>query len=368
MTPPLSPDGLRVLLDGEATLWEGRGLSLYDVGWSLGARGLRFELRAPDALHVFDLVAEDVPTRSARRFALQTPSGARPSGEAAALGGLVLDVVERSDAPAVFAPRPTAHTPFAHWEPAVLSEAGALSAWLSRDFDAYERLYSARPALVRSAREPRALSVWYPAPSNHRRPTTGAPHVLPRPLAERRVFREYIARLGFDIDGDASVRTAPLPTDFPRLVESLLGRAAPLIPVAHTLVGLSMSPEDWVASVLGGHLPISATGSLGARLYRRAPDRVVDLLPRTAGMLPHDVGLHLFVLHRVPRATLVDLLRPFMQSPPRGREARRLATFVEEDLTRTCQAIWGSIPTPAAFDDIFAKTLPSLRAQLARSV
>ncbi|MFO7564878.1 MAG: hypothetical protein R6X02_19695 [Enhygromyxa sp.] len=247
---------------------------------------------------------------------------------------------------------------------------------LRRDFDAYQRLYGARPEAVAVSVDGQpiaGISIHYPRPRNARVPNSASLYSTSLRIAHRRRMRRYFASLGYLFDEDAVLRTVPTPTTYARSIADRRERAA-IRPRLIAGVGASLRPIHWGALVRRNLLPVSVAPSWAVAVHQRTRELpLLDRIPCDVGMLPHDMGLHAAALHAVP-ATAWDELRELALARVRGRPLQvlagpwgllaRLAVFFEGPITTRCWKAWQEADEPEDFERCFAPHLRELLDEL----
>ncbi len=241
---------------------------------------------------------------------------------------------------------------------------------LRRDFDHYERLYGVRPQArtvrVCGRRVP-GVSVHYPPARDGRVPTSAAVYPVSSRVAYRRRMRSYFGRLGVVFDDRAFARTVPTPASYRQTAQRQ--RLAPIRPRIVAGLTSSLAPGVWGAFARRGLFPVSVAPRWAIEVHRRVRDiALLSNIPCDAGMVVHDVGLHVLAMHAIPPAgwrRLASVAAGQVRRRPWRLLSKRLAEFFEGPLTRTCWQLWSTIAEPEDFAGAFVAELDALCQQLA---
>ena len=241
---------------------------------------------------------------------------------------------------------------------------------LAQDFRAYALLYGCSPRRVRVATtEFEALgdSAFYPDPVRGTRSNAAALYPFPRRFRTRRRFREYLVKLGFALDAEGRGSTVPLPETFRKGVFALTGRLPVWMPRLQTMNVLRGGIRGWAVSVADGWLPAMVPPIALIRVLRLLPESVSIPPPFAPGILAHDVSLHGFAMHRVRPEELSQVFDGQLPFARRWRQYR-LSLWFESTLTREAWDVWNQVERPEAFDEMFAKKIPSLARSFVEEV
>ncbi len=181
------------------------------------------------------------------------------------------------------------------------------------------------------------------------------------PFAEDVRMRAYLRDLGYGLLG-RKMRLVPTPAAF-RARRAAVGLGASgfaarliraRIPVLRT--------RPWLVGLAEGTFTVNLRSARLNRWTRLTREIGRRLHPELAAMwhthfhaLGHDMGLHVFALHRIPESGMADLkARARRAAQGRRRNALSTAAFFEGELTRRCVDIWDKLAHPAEFAARFA--------------
>lgn len=248
---------------------------------------------------------------------------------------------------------------------------GADGARLAPSIDAFRRHYG-EPLRAVFLGGDRAPSIAFPPVA----PEQELLMYAPPPFREDARMAAYLADLGFAVDARGRISTVPTPAAFARRRRRLSIDAEGLRPALRPSTEALFSPRAWLSQIADGVLPINVHGRLSHALT--APARAISVrLHRELRAywnnhfhaLGHDMGMHSLTMHRVPSAAMARMRAVAVEALRRGRApSRRVATFFEERLTRTCHERWAEVTRPEGFARAFDAAAPALFDALNREL